>query len=116
MSAPGKQPPFPGFNKLSDQVYLRAAGANTDTSNQNDPTTIMIYAWGDAHPKHIAKYIDGYTTLYPSAKLVITLGPMVQVLYQNLERRSRNMEVAINAAFSGGTTDGTRDHRVLVHV
>jgi hypothetical protein len=115
MSAPKKQPPFPGFTKLSDQVYLRAAGTSTTTSEQNDPTTIIIYAWGDAHPKHIAKYIDGYTKLYPSAKLIVVLGPMAKALYQNLEQRSRNMEVLIDATFSGSTGEGTRDERVLVH-
>jgi hypothetical protein len=58
--------------------------------------------------------VSGYLALYPSAKLLVILGPMAKALYQNLEQRSRNMEFVISAVLSG-TSKGAEHERVLVH-
>ncbi|KAI0125189.1 hypothetical protein BJ170DRAFT_492811 [Xylariales sp. AK1849] len=114
MAASDKQNPFLGFTRLSSQVYLRPVSEPSDTSNttahSNEPTTILIYAWGDARPKHLTKYMEGYLALYPLARLIIVLGPMVKVLYQGLDARSRDMAVVIKAVFGSEAQE-----RVLVH-
>ncbi|KAI1848251.1 hypothetical protein JX265_004200 [Neoarthrinium moseri] len=105
---------FPGFIKLSDQVYLRPADDTNNTaviSGSPDPTTILLYAWGDAQPKHIAKYISGYLALFPNARLLIVLGPMIKMFYKSHEQRSKGMEVVLNAMQGAESAE----ERVLVH-
>ncbi|KAK6088166.1 PaxU protein [Seiridium cupressi] len=109
MSSTEKTQGFPGFTKLSNTVYLRPAVTSDATaSNPTYPTTILMYAWGDALPKHLNKYVLGYLLLYPNAQIVMVLGPMVKMFWQSLEQRSSNMEIAIRALAGA-------DERVLVH-
>ncbi|KAH8197466.1 hypothetical protein TruAng_008361 [Truncatella angustata] len=100
---------FLEFTKLSNQVYLRpATHSDVLSSSPTDPTAILIYAWGDSLPRHLNKYILGYLLLYPNAKIILILGPMVKLFYQSLEQRSHNMETVVNALTGAG-------ERVLVH-
>jgi hypothetical protein len=98
---------LPGFTKLSELVYIKPRTENTAT-NSTDPTTILIYAWGDAIPKHLHKYVLGYLILYPGAQIIIVLGPMLRLFYQTPDQRSQRMEVVLGALAGA-------DERVLVH-
>ncbi|KAK3501923.1 hypothetical protein B0T13DRAFT_215792 [Neurospora crassa] len=95
----------PGFKRLTEQIYYLFEEAHlspspsTSTNTNTDPTTILLYGWGDARPKHLAKYVDGYRALFPAAKLVVVLCPILRCLYQTLEARSKAMTPVISACF-----------------
>ncbi|KAK3498946.1 uncharacterized protein B0T23DRAFT_306137 [Neurospora hispaniola] len=78
----------------------------------SNPTTILLYGWGDARPKHLAKYVDGYRALFPAAKLVVVLCPILRCLYQTLEARSKAMTPVISACF-GSSRESAADHKSL---
>ncbi|ETS77854.1 hypothetical protein PFICI_09916 [Pestalotiopsis fici W106-1] len=100
---------LPGFTKLSELVYVRPGTKSDNAATKStDPTTILIYAWGDALPKHLHKYILGYLLLYPSAQIILIMGPMLRLFYQTPEQRSQRMEVVLGALAGA-------DERVLVH-
>ncbi|KAH6611704.1 hypothetical protein B0J18DRAFT_442034 [Chaetomium sp. MPI-SDFR-AT-0129] len=117
-----------GFKKLSDQVYVQEG--QPSTQDPRHPTAIVIYGWGDARPRHVAKYIDGYRQLYPHSKIVLIFSPILKALYQTLEARSRTMVPVIEAIDPGlllsnngknNTTTTTTgpiapSERVLLHV
>ncbi|KAL2262654.1 hypothetical protein VTK26DRAFT_579 [Humicola hyalothermophila] len=109
-----------GFKKLSDQVYVREG--DPSSQDPSHPTTVVIYGWGDARPRHVVKYVDGYRKLYPHARVVLIFSPILKALYQTLEARSRSMIPVIEAVYpeileGKNNTDKARSkERVLLHV
>ncbi|KAK3373116.1 hypothetical protein B0T24DRAFT_250125 [Lasiosphaeria ovina] len=107
------------FKKLSKQVYVQEGDKATspttglDKSSPSDPTTVILYSWGDALPKHVAKYAHGYRHLYPHARMVLVFSPILKALIQGLEARAQNMEPIIDAIYGG--KDEKTTERVLVH-
>ncbi|KAK4153660.1 transmembrane protein 53 [Chaetomidium leptoderma] len=109
-----------GFTKLSHQVYVQETDPNLQ--DPSHPTTIVIYGWGDARPRHLAKYVDGYRQLFPHAGIVLIFSPILKALYQTLEARSRTMVPVIEAVHPEAlnkqdTKEKTANNqRVLLHV
>lgn len=114
---------IPGFTKLTDQVYVHEGGALSQRDPKH-PSTIIIYGWGDARPRHVVKYVDGYRQLFPHARVVLVFSPILRALYQTLEARSRNMIPVVQAAYPhlfGDDSNGDQqshdpDRRMLLHV
>ncbi|KAK4130366.1 DUF829-domain-containing protein [Trichocladium antarcticum] len=110
--------PMLGFKKLSKQVYVQEG--NPRLQDPSHPTTIIIYGWGDARPKHVSKYVDGYRNLFPHARIVLIFSPILKALYQTLESRSRTMVPVIEAIYPGmlenPDTKKKSDERVLLQV
>ncbi|UNI18176.1 hypothetical protein JDV02_004460 [Purpureocillium takamizusanense] len=136
-AAARKGPAIAGFTALSDQVFVRDAttstASTTSDGSDDDPTTVIIYGWGDGLPKHVAKYADGYRELFPAARQVVVLSPIARAMFSDLRQRAEHMEPVVKAVFGGddddegtGTTsnktegnssssNSTRAPRVLVH-
>jgi hypothetical protein len=106
MAAARSSSHLPGFTPLSKNIYMHPGSSPSSTS---DPTTILIYGWGDAQPKHLAKYIAGYQTLFPTSRIVCIFTPLVATTMQSLAKRSLSMQAVVKALplFSD---------RVLAHV
>ncbi|KAK3360464.1 hypothetical protein B0T25DRAFT_448780 [Lasiosphaeria hispida] len=113
--------PLMGFTRLSEQVYMQPATVPTDlhTVDPSHPTTVIIYGWGDASPKHVSKYVDGYLRLFPHAKLVLIFSPILRAIIQHVDVRTRNMEPVLDAVFGVDHTHPAEhkiDDRILAHV
>ncbi|KAK4161912.1 hypothetical protein QBC43DRAFT_91805 [Cladorrhinum sp. PSN259] len=87
------------FTRLSKQVYVQTPPSFPPSPSSNEPTTIVIYGWGDALPKHLTKYVAGFRTLYPSAKIILIFSPILKALYQTLEVRATTMIPVIEAIY-----------------
>lgn len=120
---------FPGFIKLSNQVFLRDAPLQEKPSNTaaNDkhPNTVIIFGWGDGLARHLVKYADGYQTLYPSAKQIVVLSPISRAMGAELPSRTYDMLPVIQAAFVNPPSAGQHQEnspissetpRILVHI
>ncbi|KAK3377484.1 hypothetical protein B0H63DRAFT_219650 [Podospora didyma] len=115
---------LPGFKPLSKRVHVQEVDTPVTDANPTDPTTVLIYGWGDAQPKHVAKYVDGYKRLFPHAKQVLVFSPILPALYQPLSIRSRDMKPVVEAVHGGAsiqqagdsTEEKNTEERVLVHV
>lgn len=115
---------LPGFRRLSQQVYVHdgdsTLAAQSPTS-ATDPTTVIIYGWGDASPKHVSKYVEGYWALFPGCRIVLILSPILKALYQTPAARDKSMQPVLDALFGRATAFGSADgkdgsERVLIHV
>lgn len=58
-------------------------------SNPLEPTTILLFTWADAGRKHVQKYVDGYSDLYPTAQITVVTATTVGTFFggQNSARR-----------------------------
>ncbi|KAJ6437838.1 PaxU [Purpureocillium lavendulum] len=110
-AAARKGPAIPGFTTLSDQVLVRAPDASPP--REGDPTTVIIYGWGDGLPKHVAKYADGYRELFPTARQVVVLSPIARAMFSDLRQRAEHMDPVVKAVFGEGGDPEERD--VLIH-
>lgn len=111
------------FTRLSNQVYVQEALPSTSSATSStDPTTVIIYGWGDALPKHVSKYVVGYRTLFPAARLILIFSPILKALYQTLEARAETMVPVIETIYgplsslSGASPDLFTRERVLLQV
>lgn len=116
MSKVAKRPVFPGFEPLSEQVFVREGEIPQDEKPPSGhPRAVIIFSWGDAIPKHILKYTEGFAKLFPYAKQIAVLSPIFQAMRQNIDQRTKNMLPVLEAAFPHGT-DYVTDNAVLMHV
>ncbi|KAG6057347.1 hypothetical protein E4U17_001424 [Claviceps sp. LM77 group G4] len=117
-----KIPKFPGFTAHSDQVFSRPGEALQDgqaipPQHKHDPTTVLVYGWGDGLPKHVTKYADGFRALYPYATQVVVLSPISKAMFTSLDQRTEHMLPVLNLVFPPNQQDLHQDSqaRVLVH-
>ncbi|KAL4865358.1 hypothetical protein BDV12DRAFT_188228 [Aspergillus spectabilis] len=109
---------FPGFTPLSSEIYFRE-GLPTDTPNPTHPRVLIIFAWGDAQPKHITKYAAGFQTLYPHARQIAVLAPIYKALWRTMAQRIEAMKPVIEATYPRGEGEGeeqSHDGNVMIHV
>ncbi|KAK4183775.1 hypothetical protein QBC35DRAFT_507305 [Podospora australis] len=95
---PPETPLLETFTRLSPQVFVQES-PSPPPANSTDPTTIIIYGWGDALPKHLTKYVAGYRTLFPSARIILIFSPILKALYQTLDARAATMVPVIEAIY-----------------
>ncbi|KAM0342505.1 hypothetical protein ACHAPU_009479 [Fusarium lateritium] len=91
---------FPGFTALSSQVFVRNGERLVDTEPvTGHPHTIVVYGWGDAPPKHVAKFTDAYRALYPHAKQIAVISPIYQGFFDSLAQRTAKMLPVVKEVF-----------------
>ena len=110
---------FKDFTLLADHIYLyepvKHEGVGTSTTVVDlDPSTIIIYGWGDAQLKHLAKYADGYKNLFPTSRIIVVTSSLFDAFYRSAEHRSKLTTPVISAAFPNGLNDSD-DGRILIH-
>ncbi|GJD04256.1 Paxu protein [Colletotrichum higginsianum IMI 349063] len=116
---------FPGFTTVTDQIFVREGEEPADGAQPppGQPRVVVIYSWGDAVPKHVAKYADGFRKLFPHARQIAVLAPILKALGQDLETRANNMKPVIDLAYPDVNTSATTttttapdEDAVLLHV
>lgn len=77
------------FERLSANAYIlepRAVSAPPAPSNPSappDPKVVILCTWNSANPLHVARYIRGYTRLYPSASVVWLTISRADIIYRD---------------------------------
>lgn len=90
----------PGFVELSSTVFYRES---PDSSNDSDtsattqaPDLIILAAWMNALPKHVAKYTSAYQKLFPSSRILVIVTTTVHILAQPERQRIQDLEPALS--------------------
>ncbi|KAJ5000710.1 hypothetical protein K4K48_002291 [Colletotrichum sp. SAR 10_66] len=112
-----KTAPFPGFTAINDQVFVRDGEelAEGTTRPSGHPRVVIIFSWGDAVPKHVVKYIEGYSKLYPHAKQIAVLSPIVKAISESLDQRAASMAPVVEAAYPPEVLGTPDEDAVLTH-
>jgi len=119
---PDKTPySFRNYKVLSNKIYLLEPLPHELSKQQTttSPTTIIIFAWGDGHPKHVAKYADGYRALYPTSRIIVVLCTLMESMLQSISAHSKSMQPVVEAVFPSlktNTTPNTDENRILVQI
>jgi hypothetical protein len=95
-----KQPSFPDFVTLSERVFVREGedlGGKQPVPGH--PHTVVVYGWGDAPPKHVSKFTQGYRELFPYAKQIAVLSPISQGFFDHVSKRTEDMMPVVNELF-----------------
>ncbi|KAK0386387.1 hypothetical protein NLU13_6224 [Sarocladium strictum] len=107
-------PAIPNFTASSDQIYIRDPATATPNS-PDDPDMILIFGWGDGLPKHVAKYAEGFSGLYPAARQILVLGPISKVFFASLARRVVDMTPVVEALGDIVNPSATKKSKIMVH-
>lgn len=111
---------FSGYKVLSDDVSVlepRQVGYEAKDAQFVEPETVVIFAWGDGHPKHVVTYAESYRKLYSSSRIIVVCCTLVGSIYQYVARRTQAMLPVVHAAVPPRVTEGdTKSGRVLVHI
>jgi hypothetical protein len=112
-----KSPSVQGYTPITSRVYLRNEKTGSETARSKttatDPTTILIYGWGDGSPRNVCKYADGYHALFPSARIMVIINPILAATTQTLQKRTNSMIPVIDTAFP---TKADGSERVIMHI
>ncbi|GKT44720.1 uncharacterized protein ColSpa_04901 [Colletotrichum spaethianum] len=111
---------FPGFKTVTDQIFVREGEELADGAqpSPDHPRVVIVYSWGDAVPKHVTKYTDGFRKLFPHARQIAVLGPILKAMRQDLATRADNMRPIIDLAYpeADSATTTPNEDAVLLHV
>ncbi|KAK1834895.1 hypothetical protein QBC39DRAFT_181433 [Podospora conica] len=104
------------FERITDQIFVQPSPPNTPL-DPSHPTTVVIYGWGDALPKHLAKYVSGYRALFPASRLVLIFSPILRALLAGLDARTQTMAPVLDAIYGPAGTAAAPDRvRILIQV
>lgn len=104
-----------GFETLSEGISLYTPKYTTAaTTPPTDPTLLVLCSWAFAQPRHIAKYITPYLSIYPATSILLIQNVIRNLIYIPDAWQYSFFEPAatmIQAHVS------SRDHpRVLLHI
>lgn len=75
MASPSVPKAFEGFTRLGPNSYIydppSSSNPFADQPSIPHPDLILFSSWLDALPKHSAKYVDVFKTLYPCARIIV---------------------------------------------
>ncbi|KAM3069419.1 hypothetical protein ACMFMF_008636 [Clarireedia jacksonii] len=90
----------PGFVELSPTVFycqVSNGSKNSGTSTTTKaPDLIILAAWMNALPKHVAKYTSTYQKLFPSSRILVIVTTTAHILTQPEHKRIKGLEPALS--------------------
>ena len=87
---------FPSMVQIGPSVYLYTPSGQAHVPNDiYAPKLVIIYAWMNARPIHITKYIVGYQTLFPRSKILLIRSSTPDILYRSTATLRRRLKPAL---------------------
>ncbi|KAL8660007.1 MAG: hypothetical protein Q9202_006861 [Teloschistes flavicans] len=87
------------------------------SSTSNHQKLIILFTWMSAHPKHILKYVEGYRTRYPNAKILVVKSSPADLFYRRSSTQRRWLAPVVKAIESFSCTDtGADEPQIGLHI
>ncbi|KAI9735297.1 MAG: hypothetical protein M1818_006491 [Claussenomyces sp. TS43310] len=87
-----------GFKRLSRSTHIFEPPTIAESiPSSSSPDLILIFAWMEAAPRHIAKYTSAYKTLYPHARILLITTSMGDMLWRPYSYRREARHPALQA-------------------
>ncbi|PKS13075.1 hypothetical protein jhhlp_000416 [Lomentospora prolificans] len=113
--SPGGRP-LDAFDKLSPNAIIYIP-KETPPPDPSSPKLIAMFVWMAAQDAHIAKYVVGYQSLYPSSPILIVKAPLENMLRLNKARTEVGPVVPAMKAILGDSISGGDDQpELLLHI
>lgn len=108
-----------GFKQLSQGLFLQSLSNQGSLVEKyslphSSPDVIIICAWGFAHAKHIAKYISGHQSLFPTAKILLIYNCVANIMWKSDSSQMQWFQPA--ATVLRECIDTKPDLKVLLHL
>lgn len=110
MAPPG---PFPGMTQIGPAIYYHTPSHLNNSSSA--PQLVILCTWMAAQPTHITKYITGYQSLFPTAKILLIRSEAPDILYRSTKTLHRRIQPALDVVRSVGDDEASAP-RILLHV
>lgn len=88
-------PQIPGFQAVSKQILVREP-PGSEPRPTGHPDAILMYGWGDCLPRHVAKYAEGFQSLYPRSIQIVILAPISKAMFSGIKARLKHMDPVID--------------------
>ena len=88
-----------GFTQLSPSVFYRIPSKNVEPAKKSkikEPDLILLAAWMNASPRHVAKYTAAYQKVFPTSPVLVIKTETAHFLWQSDEQRIQGFEPALD--------------------
>lgn len=113
---------LPGFRPLSKYISVGDSANELNGTSASAPSTttapdsIFICTWADAGLRPIVKYVQGYRTLYPSAKIIVLQATTLGTFFYGQKANDRVVQRLItDQLFNNTTTKKPQDSLLPGH-
>jgi hypothetical protein len=89
--------------------------ADSKPPEAEPPTLVILCTWVNAAPRHIAKYTDGHSALYPSAAQLVLTTSLTDMIVRSESRQQSELAPAIQTIRSI-VEENRHNARILLHV
>lgn len=92
-----KLQPFPGFNRISSSVWEYSPASPLCTSGKLSlPGLIILFPWTNGKPRHIQKYICGYTQLFPQSSIIVVTTTLTDLVFRRSSQKQKALQTTIS--------------------
>ncbi|KAI9768679.1 MAG: hypothetical protein M1835_006822, partial [Candelina submexicana] len=99
MASPSKDDALKGFQRLSPNVWLLERGESSHINSAAEPanggvqspSTIVLLTWMNASPRNTARYIKGYTKLYPTARILLVTNTNIDIQFRSDAKQQKRI-------------------------
>ena len=109
MSSKPVPKPLEGFKRLGASTYLYEP-LSPQKAGESAPDLILLCSWVDASPKHIAKYTEGYKSLYPNSRILLVTTAFTELAFNSTKGELARVEPATQVLLAGPS-----NQKVLLH-
>ncbi|KAF4984511.1 hypothetical protein FZEAL_320 [Fusarium zealandicum] len=111
--------PLSFMDNLSSQVLLYRPASSTDTAASPDisPKLVILATWTNALDSHIAKYVNKYKALYPSAQILLVKSTS-KIMFnpQHLDETVQPIVPVIRANLPADQSPSSSGPALLIHM
>jgi hypothetical protein len=112
-----------GFIPLSPSVHVKSILAGGEsrqqpiapTTDTGHPDLIVVTSWTGALPKHIAKYTNSYSQLYPNCPILLVTTSIKDLTLQPSEKKSQALMPAVHYIHAQILSRQTQQYNILLH-
>ncbi|QDS76449.1 hypothetical protein FKW77_004579 [Venturia effusa] len=88
---------FPGFTRISRSVWEYAPASPAYSSEKfRSPGLIMLFPWTNGEPRHIQKYINGYTERFPESPIIVVTTTLTDLVFRRSSQKQRALQPTIS--------------------
>ncbi|KAK2071408.1 hypothetical protein P8C59_005836 [Phyllachora maydis] len=89
-------------SRPSSSASSTCSGSTTDFNL--GPDLIIMTSWTGAHPKHVAKYIEGYQQLYPNTPIMVIRTVIQDLAFRSTKEKMATLAPAVDFICPGSAT------------